>query len=376
MDGNRELEQLDAEARALKATLMRYMSEGLIEDQGLNKLTAELTKIVQSSQRHATESAARAEQKIQALTTTVEALRGEMRTLVSDQAGKRKKTPDMEVLTEQLDRLQLEVRKLTAAVTRGTSAAVAVDADPPPRRGQSRAKSPRIHAGLPVWRFAGPLAALLVISIGYNVWQASRSAEPKAEVTQPPEVVAKPPPQTPGVQAASAPVQPAVLNVAGVALPDLKLEAWSKVWKAALELPLQQCWPDAKSNAKVSKFRDCACPQSDKTQSDKNRTDKDKADKEMACEFTSKWSAEASIAALQAVLSVAAAKPITIDAKVGAGTFNAIDLVIKDCGFKEPALTRAIEELRTTRGKALAQGKEPAAQQILGFLQKNLHSCR
>jgi hypothetical protein len=374
MDGNRELEQLDAEARALKATLMRYMSEALIEDQGLNKLTAELTKIVQTSQRHATESAARAEQKLQALTTTVEALRGEMRTLVSDQTSKRKKTLDMDVLTEQLDRLQLEVRKLATAVARGTSAAVAVDADPPPRRAPSRATPSRSRAGLPVWRFAAPLAALLVISIGYNVWQATRSAEPRAEVTQPPQVVPKPLPTTPA--APSAGVQPAVANVAEVLLPDVKQEAWNQVWKAALELPLQQCWPDAKSNAKVSKFRDCACPQSDKTQSDKNRADKDKADKEMACEFTPKWSAEASLAALQAVLSVAAAKPITIDAKVGAGTFNAIDLVIKDCGFKEPALTRSIEELRTTRGKAPGEGKEPAAQKILGFLQKNLHSCR
>jgi len=224
-------------------------------------------------------------------------------------------------------------------------------------------------------RFAAPLAALLVISIGYNVWQATRSTEPRAEVTQPPQVVPKPLPMTPAA-APSAGVQPAVANVAEVLLPDVKQEAWNKVWKAALELPLQQCWPDAKSNARVSKFRDCACPQSDKTQSDKNRTDKDKADKEMACELTSKWSAEASVAALQAVLSVAAAKPVTIDAKVGAGTFNAIDLVIRDCGFKEPALTRSIEELRTTRGKAPGEGKEPAAQQILGFLQKNLYSCR
>jgi hypothetical protein len=219
-----------------------------------------------------------------------------------------------------------------------------------------------------VWRFAAPLAALLVLSIGYNVWQATRSTEPRAEVTQPPQVVAKPLP-TPA--APSVAVQPAVANVAEVLLPDVKQEAWNKVWKAALELPLQQCWPDAKSNARVSKFRDCVCPQSDK-----NRTDKDKADKEMACELTSKWSAEASVAALQAVLSVAAAKPITIDAKVGAGTFNAIDLVIRDCGFKEPALTRSIEELRTTRGKAPGEGKEPAAQQILGFLKKNLYSCR
>ena len=376
MDGNRELEQLDAEARALKATLMRYMSEALIEDQGLNKLTAELTKIVQASQRHATESAARAEQKIQALTTTVEALRGEvreMRTLVNDQTGKRKKTSDMDVLTEQLDRLQLEVRKLATGLARGAGAAVAVDVDPPARRPQPRAKPSRLPAGLSVWRFAAPLAALLVISIGYNVWQATRSSEPKAAVIQPPSVVAKPPPPTPKVQAPSAAVQPAVANVAAIALPDVKQEAWNKIWKAALELPLQQCWPDAKSNAKVSKFRDCACPPADKG---RDKSDKDKSDREVACEVTSKWSAEASVAALQAVLSVAAAKPITIDAKVGAGTFNAIDLVVKDCGFKEPALTRSIEELRTTRGKAPGEGKEPAAQQILGFLQKNLHSCR
>ena len=374
MDGNRELEQLDAEARALKATLMRYMSEALIEDQGLNKLTAELTKIVQASQRHAAESAARAEQKLQALTTTVEALRGElreMRTLVNDQSSKRKKTLDMDVLTEQLDRLQLEVRKLGSGLqskdARGAGTPVAVDVDPPSRRAQPRGRAARFPAaGLPVWKFAVPLAAVLLISIGYNVWQANRSSEPKAEVAQasPPTVVAKPPPPTPAAPASSGAVQPSVANVAAVALPDVKQVAWDKIWKAALELPLQQCWPDAKSNAKVGKFRDCACPTLEK------------GNKEVACEVTSKWSAEASVAALQAVLSVAAAKPITIDAKVGAGTFNAIDLVVKDCGFKEPALTKSIEELRITRGKSPGEGKEPAAQQILGFLQKNLHSCR
>jgi hypothetical protein len=377
MDGNRELEQLDAEARALKATLMRYMSEALIEDQGLNKLTAELTKIVQASQRLAADSAARSEQKIQALTTTVEALRGElreMRTLVNDQAGKRKKVLDLDVVTEQLDRLQLEVRKLATGLqsreARGAGAPVAVDVDPPPRRPQPRARASRVSGRLPLLRFAAPLAALLLISIGYNVWQATRSSEPHAEATEPPpRASTQPEPTAPPVQAPaalSAGVQPAIANVAAVALPDVKQAAWDKIWKAALELPLQQCWPDAKSNAKVSKFRDCACP----------TLDKGRADKEVACEVTSKWSAEASVAALQAVLSVAAAKPITIDAKVGTGTFNAIDLVIKDCGFKEPVLTRSIEELRATRGKAPGEGKEPAAQQILGFLQKNLHSCR
>src|SRR5262245_27008328 len=70
MDGNREREQLDAEARALKATLMRYMSEAMLEDQGLGKLSAELTKLVQASQRHAAESTARSEQKVQALAAT------------------------------------------------------------------------------------------------------------------------------------------------------------------------------------------------------------------------------------------------------------------------------------------------------------------
>jgi hypothetical protein len=392
MDGNRELEQLDAEARALKATLMRYMSEALIEDQGLNKLTAELTKIVQASQRHAVDAATRAEQRMQALSTTVESVRGELReirTLVNDQASKRKKTLDMDVLTEQLDRLQLEVRKLATGLqlkeARGASATEAG----PPRRAQPRAPGSRRTAGLPVWQFAAPLSALLVISIGYNVWQATRSSAPLAEVAAPPKGVAKP--LTPAVQMPSAVIQPAFANVAAVALPDPKQEAWNKIWRAALELPLQQCWPDTKSNAKVSKFRDCACVVSDKTQAEKNpsdkdrpdkdrpdkdRPDKDKVDKEVACEVTSKWSAEASLAALQAVLSVAAAKPITIDAKVGAGTFSAIDLVIKDCGFKDAGLTRAIEELRTTRGKPAGEGKEPPAQQILGFLQKNLHSCR
>jgi hypothetical protein len=82
------------------------------------------------------------------------------------------------------------------------------------------------------------------------------------------------------------------------------------------------------------------------------------------------------VAALQAVLSVAAAKTITIDARAGAGTFNAIDLLVRDCGFKDAALTQAIDELRATRGKAAAGSGEPATHQILGFLKKNLHSCR
>jgi hypothetical protein len=374
MDGNRELEQLDAEARALKATLMRYMSEALIEDQGLNKLTAELTRIVQASQRHATEAAARTEQKIQALATTVDSLRGElreMRTLVSEAPSKRKKNLDMDVLTEQLDRLQLEVRRLASGLqgkdARGASQAVAVDVDPPPRRAQPRSRSARLPpVGLPMWKFAAPLAALLLISIGYNVWQAMRATEPKAEVAQASSLraAAKPPAATTAGPAPSAAVQPAVVNVAAVAMPDVKQAAWDKIWKAALEVPLQQCWPGSTSNAKVSKFRDCACPAAGK------------GDKEVACEVTSKWSAETSVAALQAVLSVAAAKPMTIDAKVGAGTFNALELVVKDCGFKEPAFTKSIEELRTTRGKSPGEGKESAAQQILGFLQKNLHSCR
>jgi hypothetical protein len=359
---------------------MRYLSEALIEDQGLNKLTAELTRIVQTSQRHSAESTARAEQKLQALGSTVETLRGELRTLVhqsqeqllrevrslvSEQFGKRsQKILETDALTEQLDRLQVEVRTLARGLRAGGRAA---DLD------RSAGKSPRAVPGRKrvftewgTWRFTAPLVALLALSIGYNVWQATRPITSPATVKsalplemssrQPARPQLSPPTSVPPVAAA-------------VAVPSANQSAWDMVWKAALELPLQQCWPQAKSNAKVSSFRDCVCAESDARSSDTTVTH------DTVCEWSAKWSAEASVAALQAVLSVAAAKPVTIDARVGSGTFNAMELLVRDCGFKEPALTQAIEELRTTRGKA-GDGREPATHQILGFLKKNLGSCR
>jgi len=391
MDGNRELEQLDTEARALKATLMRYMSEAMLEDHGLGKLSAELTKIVQGSQRHSAESTARGEQKVQALATAVEALRAEMRTLLNQShehivrevravlneqlTKKLKKAPEAaDEVSERLDRLQIEMRNLARSLqARPNSAAsrpVAVDLDvePPPRRAKRATPQHARTPALGSWRIAAPLAALLAISVGYNVWQARRAPRPQPE-TETARAAAQP---VPKVAAPAAAKNVAVQNVTAIlnppdpvpstVPPTVTQAAWDNIWKTALDLPMQQCWFEGKSNAKAgTKFRDCACP---------------KADKGAACEWTAKWSAEASVAALQAVLSVAAAKTITIDAKAGAGTFNAIDLLVRDCGFKDAALMQSIDELRATRGKAPAGGAEPAAQQILGFMKKNLHSCR
>ncbi len=390
MEGNRELEQLDAEARALKATLMRYLSEALLEDPGLGKLTAELTRITQASQRHSVEATARAEQKIQALAASVDAVRAEMRTLltqshehvvrevravVAEQLNKKKKAEPADEVAERLDRLQLEVRNLARALQMNQPRAVAADVDAEPRRGRrpmaARARMPGNWSNWIALGYAAPLAALLVVSVGYNVWQATRKPPILAAVTMPERtkpLAGKTTPAAPAASPNTALASP--IEQAAAVSAALKQTAWDNLWKSALELPLQQCWPEAKSTAKVAKFRDCACPVS------KDSVPKDKTDKDAACEWSPKWSGEASAAALQAVLSVAAAKTITIDAKVGTGTFNAIDVLVRDCGFKDAALTAAIEELRTTRGKAPADGREPATAQILGFLKMNLHSCR
>jgi hypothetical protein len=391
MDGNRELEQLDAEARALKATLMRYMSEAMLEDQGLSKLSAELTKIVQASQRHSAESTARSDQKVQGLAGTVDALRAEVRTLlhqshehivrevrtvVSEQLSKKKKVSDADEIAERLDRLQLEVRNLARSLQNrearpaaATARPVAIDVDDAPARRGKRVAAPQERmATLASWRIAAPLAVLFAVSVGCTVWWATRPVRPPLETAPTASLPTSKVPAPPAMVVDKAPVQNIVVPAqppdpgpAAVA-PTLKQGAWDAIWKGALDLPMQQCWFEAKSNAKAgSKFRDCACP---------------KAEKEAACEWSAKWSAEASVAALQAVLSVAAAKTMTIDARAGTGTFNAIELLVRDCGFKDAALTKSIEELRATRGKVLAGGGEPATHQILGFLKKNLHSCR
>lgn len=386
MDGNRELEQLDAQARALKATLLRYLSESMLEDQGLGKLSAELTKIVQAAQRHSAEVSARSEQKVAAavdglraevraaLAQANEQIVREVRAAVNDQLTKKLKKGGADAgdpLAEQIERLQSEVRALTRSLqARGGAQPAAIDEPPPRRATQARRAPPKQFdlARFSPWQIATPLVAVLALSFGINVWQATRS-DPAAGAAKPTPQAAvqkKPAATNQGVSSVIDLVKPP--DPAPVLVPDAKQAAWDKVWKSALELSMQQCWLDAKSNAKAgtgTKFRDCACP---------SKTDS-KADKEMPCEWSAKWSPDASLAALQAVLSVAAAKPMTIDAKAGAGTFNAIDLLVRDCGFKDPVFTQAVEELRTTKGKPAGSG-EPATHVILSFMKKNLSACR